>query len=40
MNGSYLENSHGLRKLVVFFQIANVLLVIEVVLWIVAIASS
>lgn len=40
MNGSYLENSKGLRKLVVFLQIANVLLVVEVVLWIVAIASA
>lgn len=40
MNGSYNENSKELRKLVVFFQIANVLLVVEVVLWIVAIALT
>lgn len=37
---SYLENRKGLRKLVVLFQIATVFLVIEVVLWIIAIAFA
>lgn len=40
MNSSYLENGKGLRKLVVFLQVANVLLVVEVALWILAIASA
>lgn len=40
MHCSYLENRKGLKKLVVFFEIANVLLAVEVVLWIVAIASA
>ena len=40
MQGSYLENRKGLKKLVVFFQVANVLLAVEVVLWIIAIASA
>jgi hypothetical protein len=39
MRGSYLENRKGLRKLVVFLQIASLLLASEVVLWIIAIAS-
>lgn len=38
MNGSYLDNRDGFRKLVVFFQTASVLLAVEVGLWIVAIA--
>lgn len=40
MNGSYLENRDGFRKLVVFFQIASVLLAVEVGLWIIAIAMT
>jgi hypothetical protein len=40
MQGSYLENRIELEKLVVFFQVANVLLAVEVVLWIIAIASA
>lgn len=40
MHGSYLENSKGLRKLVVFLQVASVSLTLEVVLWIVAIAMA
>jgi hypothetical protein len=40
MQGSYLENRKGLEKLVVFFQVANVLLAIEVVLWMIAIAMA
>jgi hypothetical protein len=40
MHGSYLENKAGLRKLVVFLQIASVLLVIEVLFWIIAIAMN
>jgi hypothetical protein len=40
MHGSYLENGKGLRKLIVFLQIASVSLTFEVVLWIVAIAMA
>ena len=40
MNGSFIENQEGLERLAVFFQVACVLLTIEVVLWIVAIAST
>lgn len=40
MNGSYLENQDKLEKLVVLFQIANVLFVIEVVFWIAAVALA
>lgn len=40
MNGSYLENRKDFEKVVVFFQIASVLLVIEVALWIIAIATT
>jgi len=40
MHGSYRENSAGLKKLVVFFQIANVLVAVELVLWVVAIAFA
>jgi hypothetical protein len=40
MGRSHLENRKGLEKLVVFFQIANVLLGIEVMLWITAIAFA
>jgi hypothetical protein len=36
--GSYLENRDALEKLVVYFQIANVLFAVELVLWIVAVA--
>jgi hypothetical protein len=39
MNSSYLENWEGLRRLATLFQAASGLLTIEVVLWIVAIAS-
>jgi hypothetical protein len=37
--GSYLANRGGLARLVVYFQVANVLFAVESVLWIVAIAS-
>lgn len=40
MNDSYIDNRVGLEKLVVLFQIANVLLVVEVVLWTIALASA
>jgi hypothetical protein len=40
MGRSYVKNHEGLERLFVFFQIANVLLVIEVVLWITAIAFT
>lgn len=40
MNGSYLENREELKKLVVYFQIANVLLAVDVALWIIAIATN
>lgn len=39
MQGSYTENREGLEKVVVVFQVANVLLAAEVVIWIIAIAS-
>lgn len=40
MHGSYLENRGGIRKLIVFLQVASVLFATEVVLWIVAIAMA
>jgi len=40
MHGSYLENREGIRKLIVFLQVASVLFAIEVVLWIIAIAMA
>lgn len=40
MHGSYLANHEDCAKLVVFFQVASVLLAIEVLLWIVAIAIT
>ena len=40
MNESYSVNRQGLEKLVVLFQTANVLLVCEVVLWTIALASA
>jgi hypothetical protein len=40
MHNSYVENRRGLEQLAVFFQTAIGLLAIEVVLWIVAIAST
>lgn len=40
MHDSYLENNQGLKDLFVCAQIASVLLVVEVVLWIVAIAFA
>jgi hypothetical protein len=40
MHDSYVENSKGLRKLVVFLQVASVSLAFEVVLWIIAIAVA
>lgn len=40
MEAGYLRNGAGLEKLVVYFQVANVLLAVEVVVWIIAIASS
>ncbi len=38
MNSSYLENREAQERLFVFFQIANVLFAVELVLWIAAIA--
>lgn len=38
--GSYLENRKGLERLVVYFQVANVLFAAELVLWIAAVAST
>lgn len=40
MYESYSGNHAGLRKLVVFFQIANVLLAVELVLWVIGIAIA
>ena len=40
MRGSHLENRKGIRKLIVLLQVASVLLAVEVVLWIVAIAMA
>ena len=40
MHNSYVENRHGLEQLAVFFQIASGLVTVEVILWIVAIAST
>ncbi|HET7416248.1 MAG TPA: hypothetical protein VFJ61_01285 [Solirubrobacterales bacterium] len=38
--GSYLENRPALERLVVYFQIANVLFAVELVLWIAAVAFT
>jgi hypothetical protein len=38
--GSYLENRRSLERLVVYFQVANVLFAAELVLWIAAVAST
>lgn len=38
--GSYLENRKGLARLVVYFQVANVLFAAELVLWIAAVGST
>ena len=40
MEAGYLQNSAGLGKLVVYFQVANVLLAVEVMLWMIATALS
>lgn len=40
MHNSYTENREGLEQLAVFFQVASGLLTIEVILWIIAIAST
>lgn len=40
MHDSYNENREGLEQLFAIFQIASSLLTIEVILWIVAIAST
>lgn len=40
MHNSYAENREGLDQLVIFFQIASGLLTTEVILWIIAIAST
>lgn len=37
---SFIENEKGLARLIVLFQTASILLTIEVVLWIIAIAST
>lgn len=38
MHSSYLRNESGLRKLFVYVQVANVLIAVELLLWILAIA--
>jgi len=40
MHNSYGQNREGLEQLAVFFQIASGLLTIDVILWIIAIAST
>jgi hypothetical protein len=40
MHDSYLRNRRGLELLAILFQIATVLLALEIVLWTVAIAST
>jgi hypothetical protein len=40
MHNSYIENRAGQEQLSVFFQVASGLLTVEVVLWIIAIAST
>lgn len=40
MHYSYTENRAGLEQLAIFFQAASSLLTIEVILWIIAIAST
>jgi hypothetical protein len=40
MHSSFIENKEGLERLAILFQIASVLLTVEVVLWIAAIAST
>lgn len=40
MFSSYNENQAGLGQLALFFQIASALLTAEVILWIIAIAST
>lgn len=40
MHNSYVENRAGLEQLAIFFQIASGTLTIEVILWIIAIAST
>lgn len=37
---SFIDNEKGLEQLTVFFQIASLLLTVEVVLWVLAIAST
>lgn len=40
MHNSYVENRAGLEQLAIFFQIASGMLTVEVILWIIAIAST
>jgi hypothetical protein len=40
MHNSFIENKEGLERLAILFQIASVLLTVEVILWIAAIAST
>lgn len=40
MHNSYVENRAGLGQLAIFFQIACGTLTVEVILWIIAIAST
>lgn len=40
MHNSYTDNRKGLEQLAAFFQVASGLLAVEVVLWIIAIAST
>jgi len=40
MHHSFTENRAGLEQLAIFFQIASGLLTVEVILWIIAVAST
>ena len=40
MHNSYIENREGQEQLSVLFQVASGLLTVEVILWIIAIAST
>jgi len=40
MHDSYLRNRRGVELLAILFQVASTLLALEIVLWIIAIAST
>jgi len=40
MHNSYLENREGLKRLAVFLQVASGLLTLEVLSWVVAVATT